>query len=424
MAIQQSETARLQIIRPLCCLLLAAALLVGCSKTELPEPQPQPDAPARHTVLLYMPGQSLLRFYRSNIQHFEDAVTAGLTENGRVLVCYQPESYDKATLLEIRYDSQQQTSVTETLKIYEHFRAENPASVDELFRDVAQLAPAESYGLIIGSHGAGWIPDGVGLSLAPREIATQPAGAIVTRGGGTTDAEEFTRTFGDSGHVLETTELAKIVQGLPYRFDYLIFDACFMANIEMLYDLRDAFDYVIASPCEIIGYGFPYDRLAPCLFSGSTPDLASVCYEFWYFYMYDWDTVSNNAQSGCISLAVMDELEALAACVADILAGPLRDYDLAELQYFEGLSSHMFYDLAQYIRAICDDDIRYARFEEQLARAFPVSERLHTPSYYSVYNYRMNPVEHYSGVTTSAPALRYQELCQKTGWYQRTHAAN
>lgn len=392
-------------------ILLAATLFfTACGKDEIPEPS----GPAAHTLLLYMPGRSLLNpYYERNIEGLESAVAAGDTWNGRILVCYQPESYDRATLFEIEYDSRQRKCVCKELKIYDDFQAESTASVRELFADAQRLAPAESYGLAIGCHGFGWVPVDA-LSPKTQYLQERPLPeALVTRS---------TRFFGDNDHRMDIAQLAEAVAGLPYQFDYLIFDGCFMANIETLYDLRHSFDYIIASPCEIMGAGFPYARTTPYLFKTGGPDLAGVCHAFWYFYDQDWDTVSNNARSGCISLAVTSELEALAATVTDIRAEVLREYDVNGLQYYEGMSSHIFYDLGDYIRAICADETLYARFEEQLNRTFPETSRLHTPSFYSAYNHRMTPIKSYSGVTTSEPSQQYSAQHKETAWYRRTHA--
>ncbi len=110
--------------------------------------------------------------------------------------------------------------------------------------------------------------------------------------------------------------------------------------------------------------------------------------------------------------------------VAEIQAGAKREYNVNDLQYYEGMSSHIFYDLGDYLRAICADDTLYARFEEQLNRTFPAESRLNTPSFYSVYNHRMTPIKHYSGVTTTEPSRQYADLHKKTAWYRRTHAAD
>ncbi len=390
-------------------LLTALLFFTACSKDEVPEPS----GPVGHTMLLYMPGRSLLNpYYERNIEGVERAVAAGAIRNGRIMVCYQPESHDRATLLEICYDARQQKAVRKVLKTYETFRAETTASVRELFADVQRFASTKSYGLAIGCHGFAWVPAGTPLPRSYQPERPLP-GALVTRA---------TRFFGDSGHQLNIAQLADAVAGLPFRFDYLIFDGCFMANIETLYDLRRSFDYIIASPCEIMGAGFPYDRVIPRLFASGGADLSGTCWEFWNFYQNDWNTIGGNAQSGCISLAVTSELDALAAAVAEIHAGPTRAYDADALQSYEGLSTHLFYDLDDYIRTICADNNRYARFKEQLNRAFPEACRLYTPSFYSAYNLQMNEIKTYSGVTTSEPSQRYTDLHKETAWYKATHA--
>ena len=43
-----------------------------------------------------------------------------------------------------------------------------------------------------------------------------------------------TRSFGDTGRSIDITDFAAAVKAQNYRTDYLLFDACFMANIETL----------------------------------------------------------------------------------------------------------------------------------------------------------------------------------------------
>ncbi len=368
---------------------------------------------ASHTLLLYMFGRSLLSYYEKNIDGIERAVNAEVPFDGRILVCYQPDAYDKATLLEIFYDVEKQQCVREQLKTYDDFQADDTACVQRMLTDVYDKAPAESYGLALGCHGFGWVPAGSVLQKSAYSMERPLPGALITR--------TPTRFLGDTGHQIDIAQLADAVARLPYCFDYLIFDDCFMANIETLYDLRGAFDYIVASPCEVMAAGFPYDRTIPHLFTAGTPDLPRVCREFWNFYENDWDSVINNAQSGCISLAVTRELEALAETVAAIHAAPTNPYDAARLQYYEGLTKHVFYDLDDYIRTICTDATLYDYFEEQLARAFPTDCRYHTASFYSAYNHRLNPITTYSGVTTSEPSQQFTDQHKETSWYRRTH---
>ena len=66
---------------------------------------------------------------------------------------------------------------------------------------------------------------------------------------------------------MDISELAAAIDGSGVRFDYLLFDACFMSSVEALYDLRRAADYIVASPCEVMAHGFPYDTVIPSLFA-------------------------------------------------------------------------------------------------------------------------------------------------------------
>ena len=113
----------------------------------------QSPATAPRTMLLYMPGRSLLSFYNNNIDGIRRAVSAQVPGDGRILVCYQPEGQQTASLQEVRYDFASGGSVVETLKEYASFTASAPQSLAEMFADVAEYAPAEEYGLIVGCHG-------------------------------------------------------------------------------------------------------------------------------------------------------------------------------------------------------------------------------------------------------------------------------
>lgn len=408
-------------IRRFAFLVFAWTLLAACAKDE--GPGYTPPAVADRTVLLYMPGRDLEvrgKYFSKNITSVREAVAKQALGNGRMLVCWQPDSQTSAVIQEVYYDKNKRRSETITLKTYDDFRAGNPEKVRQLFADATELAPARSYGLIIGCHGKAWIPASRGAmspyALRPgqrreEDIWTPAPGALVTR------------SFGDSGYELDIPELAAALEAQRFRFDYLIFDACFMASIEAIYDLREVVDYYVASPCEIMGAGFPYARTLPYLFAnkGAEYDLQRVCEEFYRFYNDDWDSVPKNAQSGCISMAVMSQIDALAEVMRRINEHGTRPFEPSELQYYEGMRTHLFYDLGHYVELTCDDAALREDFAAQFDKAFPPACRLHTTSFYSEYNHQMNPVTFYSGVCTSEPSTKYTADNKQTGWYLKTH---
>lgn len=373
------------------------------------------------TMLLYMPGTNLLWFYEQNIAGIEAAINAQVPGDGRILVCYQPTSHSTAVMMELHFDDKRQTCVTTQLKSYSSFAADDPTSVQQMLADAQLLAPARKYGLVIGCHGKAWIPASSG-NIENKSLRPHPGEGLWTP---RPDALP-TRSFGDSGRELDIPELAAALTSLPNRFSYLIFDACFMANIETLYDLREAVDVVIASPCEIMAAGFPYSRAIPYLFTdnGASHNLEQVCKEFYTFYNDDWNTVPSNARSGCISLAITAELDDLAEVMRRINAQPKQPYT-EELQSYEGLPTHVFYDLGHYVTLSCGDMAQLDDFHKQLDKTFPKTSRLHTPSFYSVYGRysdpKTHPIIYYSGVSVSEPSTRYIPENQQTSWYRATH---
>lgn len=402
-------------LRHICCLLILLAF-AACSKEE---PGYNPPALADRTVLLYMPGQDLLQYYQNNIKGIHKAVTGQVPGNGRILVCYQPSDQRSAVMTEIYYDRNKRRSETITLRTYDDFNAGSVADVQQLFADAAELAPAQSYGLIIGCHGKAWIPASGGV--LPHSLrSAEPDDDVWT----TAPGAKTTRSFGDTGYELDIPELAAALEAQRFRFDYLIFDDCFMANIETLYDLRRAVDYIVASPCEIMGDGFPYDRIVPHLFEGNGVlcGLEKACWEFWNLYENDWRSTIAYEQSGCISLAVTAQLDALAAEMRRV-QDKKRAFDIDALQYYKGNTTKLFYDLEHYVTLCCSDPDVVTDFKAQMERAFPTSCRHHTASFYSAYDGRNHPVNYYSGVSVSEPepSAKYAAENRQTNWYRDTH---
>ena len=66
---------------------------------------------------------------------------------------------------------------------------------------------------------------------------------------------------------MDIRELAERLR--PFHYDFLVFDACFMSSIEVLYEMRNSFDYIISSPTEVLATGFPYKEILPELLSNS-----------------------------------------------------------------------------------------------------------------------------------------------------------
>ena len=87
-----------------------------------------------------------------------------------------------------------------------------------VINDVTRLYPAKSYGLIVFSHGSGWLP--------PHTLVNGSRSIII-----------------DNDNEMEITDFA---MALPdHLFEFIIFEACNMAGIEVAYELRNKAAYIM-----------------------------------------------------------------------------------------------------------------------------------------------------------------------------------
>lgn len=139
------------------------------------------------------------------------------------------------------------------------------SSVDTTFmtnvlKETRQLLNTDTYGLIMSSHGGGWVPSEIFDEYMLQTNSKRADSA-------TNNSKRISRFFGQDGNsFMETPQLAKAIEASD-KWDYLLFDACFMSSVEGLYDLRHSADYIIASPSEVLGAGFPYQKILPLLFT-------------------------------------------------------------------------------------------------------------------------------------------------------------
>lgn len=116
----------------------------------------------------------------------------------------------------------------DTLAVY---GAENSADAAMLTRSINKMVsdyPADSYGMIFFSHASGWLPQGA---------LNRPRSMVI-----------------DGGNEMEYTDFASAIP--DGQFDFIIFEACLMADVMSMYELRNKTEYILASSAEIVSPGF------------------------------------------------------------------------------------------------------------------------------------------------------------------------
>ncbi|MBD9091034.1 MAG: Clostripain family protein [Bacteroides oleiciplenus] len=381
--------------------LILSFFLASCEKEDTPElPVVQ------RTVFVYMPwSTNLLPDFQNNINDMEIAIKKGILKNERVLVFLSTTSKD-ATLFEFQYKDGE--CVRNTLKTYENPAFTTAAGITSILNDVKSYAPANSYSMIIGSHGLGWIP-----------VSSASTRSVEQRMHWDSQGTYRTRLFGGITSEFQTdiTTFAKGISDAGLKMEYIMFDDCYMSCVEVAYDLKDVTHYLIGCPTEIMVHGMPYEDMCTYLFG--EVDYAGICEVFLDFYQ-------NYELMPCGTIGVTDcsELDELATIMKEINSKYTFDASLLNsVQIMDGYSPVIFFDFGDYVAKLCPDQDLLNKFNAQLNRTVPPAFKSHTEYFYTAVGYgRKVKINTYSGITISDISThRYAAKKAETAWYKATH---
>ncbi len=226
------------------------------------------------------------------------------------------------------YKDETGAPVQDTVYRFPSQNSADPKSLENTLKITKTMFPAQEYGLILWSHASGWLPKGYYAKV---------------------------RSFGLDG----TTEMdfIELVSSLPFKFNFVLFDACLMGGIEVAYELKDLADYVIASPTEVMSDGFPYAKIMEYIFK--TPmELESVAEEYFNYY----NEQSGLDRSATISVVKTSELDEVAAQAKRLFenygsGGNLNAIriDTTAVQKYYRSNKHWFYDFQGMMKQLAGD---------------------------------------------------------------------
>ena len=324
-------------------------LAVACNNEEPQTPQPDapnPDAPVvlteSHTLTIFMQGNNgLAEFMDSNLQRILASYYDIPEGDFRIFIFYDRGNYTRLTELYMNDGMAKQRLVEE----YDtSVSTVDPDFVRSVLAQVKAEAPADSYGLILSSHGGGWVPS---------DLYDQYLFKSDSRSGDTPQAHPLFYAQDD----YDCMEIPDLVEALSdTHYNYIIFDACFMANIEALYDLRNSADYIVASAAEVLGAGFPYETMLPMLFEYDDHSLKAICEEYMKYY-------ANS--SGTVALIDCQQLEPLAEAMRAVMA-EMGDVNVKSVQAYDAFDYHLYFDLLHYVELGVENS---SAFEKALNKA-------------------------------------------------------
>ena len=351
-----------------------------------------------NTVFVYMPwtgseyssNGSLTSAFEQNIRDIKSAIYNGEGAKETRTIVFFADGAKSGRLFEINDDS------TETT-IRANISNGAMTTEDELktlLNEVYSYSPTSKYSIIIGSHGDGWLPKGV----SPR----------------------YSRSFGGQSATMRTdiTTLAEAINSSAIKkMQYICFDDCYMANMETVYALRNAANWLIASTSEVMDAGMPYARIWKYL-SMTDVDYSSIVSGFGNFYS------SYSSPYGALSAIDCSKAEQMASLMRE-LNQKYDSYSVVpdKLQALDGYSPHVYYDMGSYIneRTECDTTDNRQIYEE-LKEIVPY--KFTTPQLYTMYNNGYTfVVRQFSGIAISDPSFnaRIADSKKETEWWKATH---
>ena len=417
-------------IRKICDFIIATLFIVvgvSCSNGDSPDGPDVPVTPVGQTVFMFFPwSNSLLSDFRRTVEDMQTVVAQRSMKGERIMV-FMATSEREAVLFELK--KQNGRCLTDTLRRYSDRPFTSRQWLTSLFSEVMTLAPASRYGMVVGCHGLAWVPV-QGQRNARKRLGSQERideednlykEERIDKEGEPNDLMHFevqgpvtTRFIGGTypETQIETTDLADAMADAGFHTEYILFDACYMSSVEVAYELKDVTHYLIASPTEVLSYGFPYITMGKHLLG--TPNYKGIADSFISFYS------SYNLPYGTVAVTDCTQLDALAAIAQQINAADAEQLVPNGVQIMDGYSPTLFYDLGHLMSLKDAGTVLTAAFAEQIEKTVPYKG--HTGQYFTALKDEPVDIKHYSGLNTSQGSLNHMaDRLSETAWYKATN---
>ena len=350
------------------------------------------DTKSRQMILLYCAGNnSLSGDLVLDYDMLKNSWLPGEKEKDKILLIYKHVRNTEPQLVRLCRDRKGNTVET-ILRTYPASTGSALAStLKTVLADAEAEWPSERHSLVLWSHATGYLPSGYYGSPTDQAAPQSAAAPLSFAQDSDTKAE------------MEITELREALGAIHYEL--ILFDCCFMGNVETAYELRHNCDYIVASPAEILADGFPYATIIEPMFSLPAEEAArTLCRHYMDFYR------NSGTPYATVSLLKTSELEGLAAACKPIFASrqeQIRALDRSEIQAYHRFSNmHWFYDLDDFVGRIATDT-EYRNFIAALDRAVLYKDT--TDRFIDI------SIWHYSGLSIYIPRSEYPSL---NGFYR------
>ena len=399
-------------------LVLAITSLASCGETE------DITKVNQQTILIFMPWSgNLYDAFQANLDSIESAIqkNKGL-KNARVML-YISNSPQKSALSEIVYNEKTSKCERIHLKDYSGTDYTTAAGITEILNEVKHHAEALNYAMIIGCHGSGWTQKD-----AWEEYPQKNKKKISSTGAEEEDVpiELTTRFYGATNYKQYETDITDLAEGIAnagIKMQYILFDDCYMANVETAYELRNVTNFLLASTSEVMYFGMPYHTMWNSLCSG-TPNYQGAVNAFATFYKA-YSVGGKSAHYGTLSAIDCREMDKVADMMKQINAHDTTlKCNIDSLQYLDGFKPTLFFDFGNYLDSLCSDKLLLNKMKEELGTLIRSTQK--TDTIFTALTLKGSSFiipKTFSGITISDPSTHpvAKKGKNRTSWYQATH---
>lgn len=327
---------------------------ISCKKEEVN------NIPESSTIVYIEANNDLKVEARKTINDLENGASKNRSSN---ILVYIKDNEKTSHLLKILPDEDNFKIISDTLKTFMFNERTNAAQINEVLTYVNSLVKSDRQNLILWSHGTSWSP-------AP-DYANQPK----------------TKSFGyDRGEQIDIIDLKN---ALPIKYNLIIFDACSMSGIEVLYEFKNKANYIISSPTDILSEGFPYKEIVNELETGNESSFIKLAGKYYNFY-----NSKNGLYRSCsISLTRLNDLTPLSSYMSKVSK---KSYMIDNVQRLDLTPNFpvKLYDFMDFIEKNFNE-VEKNKFNELVNNAVIYKK--------STEKFMGNDIKSYSGITISYP---------------------
>ncbi|MGN1211137.1 MAG: clostripain-related cysteine peptidase [Candidatus Cryptobacteroides sp.] len=364
---------------------LCLAIIPSCEKYEVIHD------PERQVILMYSSGHNNLYYsLKEDIGELCAGKVPSLDDGDDMFfifdhLCSTYKAHDVCTtspvLFRVGHDRNGNVVKDTVLTLNPTEDSADAATLNKVLTFLKDNYKADSYGLVMSSHGTGYLPAGYYSGSDKME-------------GEEEDFFASSLSFGASSYKTHTVEMeiADLAEAIPMKLDFILLDACLMSGIEVAYELKDKCYRLAASPTEIMSNGFNYKTMGSYLFRTGKADLEGICREYYEYYRE-----TNSYATVC--LVDCGNVAALAPLCRNIFSkyrDEIAEIDEKAIQRYYRSNYHWYYDFLDIIRHSGCTDEEYTAVEMALNDA--VIYKNATEKFISI------PIKSFSGLSMMLPS--------------------